>query len=193
MWRAAFCKPGSSAFLWENSRQASWRPPAISPCFPFLGVVATLFTLIESVWVALAFLNVLAGGERLAWCFCILKAYSMSGSVSVRAITFLTPQTAWANLSPLDTPIYIPCSVAHWMSMPASLKTSAASWESSCEWALYELSLWVGWGVNSNTVLWLETSIDFGDECLLRPVVQWVYKRLGTLHWCTHYLLFHWV
>lgn len=119
----------------------------------------------------------LVGGESLARCFCRVKACSSSGSVSVRAVTLLSPEIAWLYLSPLDTAAYIPCSLAHLMSMPASLKTSGEQ--------LWMDIIWIvslgGVGVNSDTVLWLETSLDFGDECLLRPVVQWVYKRLGTL------------
>lgn len=66
------------------------------------------------------------------------------------------------------------------MSISASLKISAASWQSSCEWALSELPLWVGQSINLKSCDLAQISIDFGDEYLLRPVVQRVYKRLGT-------------
>ena len=120
-------------------------------------------------------------GERLVRCFYIVEAWTVSGSVSVTAITFLSTSMARALPISFGCSHLHPTSVGHLMSVPASLKTSAASWRAAVDGHAWIASLG-GSGVNSNTVVWLglETYIDFEDECLLRPAVQSLCKRLGT-------------
>lgn len=157
-------------FSEENGRPASW-PPSLYCAFLLWVWLLFFLLLFELIQRGLTFLNVLVWGETLFGCFSVVRAWSLSGGVSVRA------SMAWAYLSPVDTLTYIPCLLG----MSDSLKTFAASWENSCEWALPELPLWAGRGLPHTQPCHLAqrhpltsgTSVCTGRLCRVQ-------KRLGT-------------
>lgn len=81
---------------------------------------------------------------KAAWRFPTIKPWSAL-SVSEPLSSFLL---RWEEPPFFGHPTYVPCLLAHFLSMPASLKTSAAPWEP-------ELPHWVGQGINTDTVQWL--------------------------------------
>lgn len=137
------CKPCNSAFLLWVRMACSEGDHHVSPCFPPLGLVATLFT---HPWINMStsyIFESMVWGERLVRCFSIVEAWTVSGSVSVRTIIFLSTWVARAYLFPLDTPTYIPPPLVTWWACPLLSRPALHPGEQL--WmGMPKLPLWVG-------------------------------------------------
>lgn len=183
------CAELSRCSLSENGMQVRWPPSAPLGCPP-LGLVVTLFCSSSSQYDQVSHSWSTGLRVKAAWRFPTIKPWSAL-SVSELLSSFLL---IWEEPPFFGHPTYVPCPLAHFLSMPASLKTGAAPWECSCRGASPELPHWVGQGINSDTVQWLGlwppltvgTSVCSGQLCC--PCTQgWV-----PLHWCTHQLQSPW-
>lgn len=87
-------------------------------------------------------------GGRLFRCVCIVKAWSLSGSVSVRAISSF-------SIIGMSIPVSSGYSCLLSVFLGHGSFSFAASCESSCEWALSTLPLWAGRGFTHHSpVIW---------------------------------------
>lgn len=165
---------------WQAGRQGD---PCVLPRASLLWVYLLLFVpLFKSVWRGLTFLNVLAWGERLVRCVCVVEVW---------LVLELSPSCSWWHehtslLWSLPPTFCRPCPLADLLRTPASLKPEAAFWENSCGWTLNCLCGWAGVLNSTQSCDLVQTIRWLWGWVFAQPVVQWVCRRLGA--WYTHYL-----